>query len=198
MKFNTNEREIWVCSDPHYSHKNLIKSLSSWESGAHRDFKSIPHHNDTLVNNINTNVKKEDVLFILGDVAFGGFENVRLFMDRIICDEVHLVLGNHDTHIKFNRDGVKNCFTTVNTRIEVQIDNDMFVMDHYPIREWEGCHKGWYMLYGHQHNTPDKRFSNGDNRSMDVGFDGHPEFRPYHIKREIIPLLKNKVYQAHH
>ncbi len=48
------------------------------------------------------------------------------------------------------------------------------------------------------HNTPDKRFSNGDNRSMDVGLDGHPEFRPYHIKREIIPLLKNKVYQAHH
>jgi len=196
MKFNTNERDIWVTSDIHYSHKNLIKSLSTWESGAHRDFKSIPHHNDTLVNNINNNVKKEDVLFILGDVAFGGFENIKLFMERIICDEVHLVLGNHDTHIKFNRDGVKNCFTTVNTRIEVQIDSDMFVMDHYPIREWEGCHKGWYMLYGHCHSLPKDRFINGF-KSMDVGLDGHPEFRPYHIS-EIIELLKDKVYQAHH
>ena len=148
MTFDTNDQAIWVCSDPHYSHKNLIKSLSTWESGAHRDFKSIPHHNDTLVNNI-------------------------------------------------NRDNIKNCFTSVSTRLEVQIDGDMFVMDHYPIREWEGCHKGWYMLYGHQHNTPDKRFSNGDVRSMDVGFDGHPEFRPYNIK-EIVALLKNKEYKIHH
>jgi hypothetical protein len=27
---------------------------------------------------------------------------------------------------------------------------------------------------------------------MDVGMDGHPEFRPYHIVREVVPLLKNR------
>ena len=72
MQFNTKERNVFVCSDPHYSHKNLIKSLSTWKSGAHRDFKSVNHHNDTLVNNINKTVGKDDVLFLLGDVAFGG------------------------------------------------------------------------------------------------------------------------------
>jgi len=197
MKFNTSEREVYVCSDPHYSHKNLIKSLSSWESGAHRDFKSIPHHNDTLVNNINNLVKKEDVLFILGDVAFGGHENVRALMDRIIVDEVHLIYGNHDRHIINNRDGIRNCFTSSHKQLDIMIDNDQFVLFHYPILEWENCHKGSYHLYGHQHNLPQNRFSNRG-RSMDVGFDGHPEFRPYHIKREIIPLLRDRDYVIHH
>lgn len=196
MKFSTKERNIFFCSDPHYSHKNLIKSLSSWEKGANRDFKSISHHNDTLVNNINNTVGKEDVLFMLGDVAFGGFENVREFMSRIICDEVHLILGNHDRHIKVNRDGIKDSFTSVNVRIEVFIDDDTFVLDHYPIREWESCHKGWYHLYGHTHPLPVDRFLNGY-RSMNVGFDGHPNFQPYHIK-EILTLLKDKPIHGHH
>lgn len=198
MTFNTNERNLFICSDPHYGHKNLIKNLSTWKSGAHRDFKTVDHHNDTLVNNINKTVWKDDVLFLLGDVAFGGFENVRTFMNRIICDEVHLVLGNHDKHIKVNRDDIKKCFTTVSTRLEVFIDDEYFVMDHYPIREWEACHKGAYHLYGHQHNLPEYRFSNGDGRTMDVGFDGHPEFRPYNIKTEIYPLLKNRSTISHH
>jgi calcineurin-like phosphoesterase family protein len=197
FKYKSSERNIFFCSDPHYSHKNLIKSLSTWEKGANRDFNSIAHHNDTLVNNINNTVGKDDVLFMLGDVAFGGFENVREFLSRIICNEVHLILGNHDKHIKFNRDGIKNCFTTVNTRVEVFIDDDMFVLDHYPILEWEDCWEGAYHLFGHQHNLTATRFSNGDNRSMDVGFDGHPEFRPYSLN-EMYTLLKNKSYKLHH
>lgn len=198
MQFNTKERNVFVCSDPHYSHKNLIKSLSTWKSGAHRDFKSVNHHNDTLVNNINKTVGKDDVLFLLGDVAFGGFENVRLFMDRIICDEVHLILGNHDKHIQTNRDNIQKCFTSIHTRLDVYIDGEMFILDHYPIREWEGCHKGTYQLYGHQHNLPEARFSNGTGRTMDVGFDGHPEFRPYNVRTEIFPLLKNREFTIHH
>ena len=49
----------------------------------------------------------------------------------------------------------------------------------------------------HQHNTPETRFSNGDNRSMDVGFDGNPAFKPYSLN-EIYTLLKNKTYATHH
>ena len=197
MKFSTKERNIFYCSDPHHSHKNLIKSLSSWSSGAHRDFKSVDEHNNTLVNNINKTVGQDDVLLMMGDVAFGGFENIKKFMDRIVCNEVHLILGNHDKHIKFNRDNINNCFTSVNNYLEIMVDDDTFVLFHYPIREWEACHKGWYHLYGHQHNLPADRFSNGNNRSMDCGFDGHPEFRPY-SHAEILSLLKDKPYAIHH
>jgi hypothetical protein len=27
---------------------------------------------------------------------------------------------------------------------------------------------------------------------MDIGMDGHPEFRPYNVYREVIPLLRNR------
>lgn len=196
MKFNSKERNIFFCSDSHYSHKNLIKSLSTWSSGAHRDFKSIDEHNNTLINNINNTVGQDDVLFLLGDVAFGGFENIRKFMDRIICNEVHLILGNHDKHIKFNRDNIQSCFTSVNICLDIIIDDNTFILFHYPIKEWEDCHKGTYHLYGHCHSLPNKRFENGF-KSMDVGFDGHTEFRPYSYN-EIIELLKDKPIHGHH
>jgi hypothetical protein len=32
----------------------------------------------------------------------------------------------------------------------------------------------------------------GKGQRMDVGMDGHPEFRPYNILREIVPLLKKR------
>lgn len=196
MKFNSKERNIFVCSDPHYSHKNLIKSLSTWKSGAHRDFKSIEHHNDTLVANINKTVGQDDVLFMLGDIAFGGFENVKIFMDRIICREVHLIFGNHDEHIISNKGGVKDCFRTTSFYSEIKIDKEMFVLFHYPINEWNCAHKSSFHLFGHQHNLPEDRFSNVG-RSMDCGFDGHPEFRPYNIITEIIPLLKDRGIITH-
>ena len=196
MKF-TSERNIFVCSDPHYSHKNLIKNLSTWKSGADRDFKSIDHHNDVLVNNINKTVGENDVLFLLGDVAFGGYENIEIFMKRILCNEIHLIYGNHDDNIIKNKNDVQKNFTTTSFYREIQIDGYMFVLFHYPIREWNGAHKGWYHLYGHQHNLPQYIFSN-IGKSMDAGFDGHPEFRPYHVIKEIVPLLNNKEIITHH
>lgn len=198
MKFNSKERNIFICSDPHYSHKNLIKNLSSWKSGAHRDYESIEHHNDTIVANINKTVGKDDVLFMLGDVAFGGFENVKIFMDRIICNEVHLIFGNHDENIISNKDNIKNWFTTTSFYREIQIDKEIFVLFHYPINKWNSAHKGSYHLYGHVHSLPSNRFDNAPGRAMDCGFDGHPEFRPYNIVTEIIPLLKDRKIISHH
>jgi hypothetical protein len=45
-------------------------------------------------------------------------------------------------------------------------------------------------LHGHCHLPTNKRFGVG--KRMDVGMDGHPEFRPYNLIREVVPLLKNR------
>lgn len=190
MKFSTKDRNIFITSDLHYSHKNLIKSLTNWDiDRAKRDFNSIEEHNNKIVENINNTVGKDDVLFILGDIAFGGVKNIPIVMDRIICDEVHLIFGNHDHHIITNKNGIKDWFTTTSFYREVLIDKELFVMFHYPISEWNGFYRGAYHLYGHQHNLSEHIFSN-KGKSMDVGIDGHPEFRPYNIN-EIRTLLKS-------
>ena len=43
------------------------------------------------------------------------------------------------------------------------------VLFHYPICEWEGCHKGWYHLYGHLHD----RLAPLKGRALNVGYDLH-------------------------
>jgi hypothetical protein len=43
----------------------------------------------------------------------------------------------------------------------------------------------------------------GKGKRMDVGMDGHPEFRPYNLKTEIIPLMDSReiiseMFNDHH
>ena len=45
-------------------------------------------------------------------------------------------------------------------------------------------------LHGHVHLPNERKFGKG--RKMDVGMDGHPDFRPYHILREIVPVLTKR------
>ena len=50
--------------------------------------------------------------------------------------------------------------------------------------------KGVIHLHGHVHLPENRKFGRG--KKMDVGFDGHPEFRPYNLLKEIVPLMKNR------
>jgi len=61
---------------------------------------------------------------------------------------------------------------------------------HYPISSWDGLNKGVFHLHGHCHLPTHMRFGKG--KRMDVGMDGHPEFRPYNLLTEVIPLLRNR------
>jgi len=65
-----------------------------------------------------------------------------------------------------------------------------FVCMHYPIQSWDGMNKGIIHLHGHVHLPNERKFGQG--KKMDVGFDGHPEFRPYNLLREVLPLMKNR------
>ena len=192
-----NGKNIWVTSDSHFSHKNLCRGVSSWkdESGnvpikRTRDFRDINHMNDTIINNINNCVYQDDVLLHIGDWSFGGFENIKKFRDQITCSNIHLICGNHDLHIKNNKEGIQNIFSSVSELNEIIYDNTLIILCHYPISSWEDLRKGAIMLFGHLHSSTADRFP-GEGKIMDVGIDGHPEFRPYHIN-EIISLMKNR------
>lgn len=146
--------------------------------------------NTTIVNNINKNVMQDDILICLGDWSFGGFESIKEFRDRIVCKNIHLILGNHDHHIENNRENIRDLFLSVSHYNTLKLGNHTFKLMHYPISSWDGLNKGVMHLHGHTHLPTNLRFGKG--QRMDVGMDGHPEFRPYHIMREIVPILKNR------
>ena len=104
-------QRIWFMSDPHYNHKNICRGVSSWDDlSKTRDFKTLDEMNDAIVRNINNVVAVDDILFCLGDWSFGGFDKIRQFRDRIVCQNIHLILGNHDHHIENNKDDIQEIF----------------------------------------------------------------------------------------
>ena len=189
--------DVWITSDTHYGHKNICRGVTNWRLpdgtipiSQTRDFKSVEQMNDTIVNNINEVVKQEDILIHLGDWSFGGFENIRKFYDRIICKNIHLILGNHDHHILNNRENVQELFLTVSQYETLVIGKQEFRLMHYPISSWDGLNKGVMHLHGHCHLPTELRFGKG--KRVDVGIDGHPSFKPYHILRDVVPMLEKR------
>jgi len=193
-------QNIFFTSDTHYSHSNICRATSRWgDDNLTRDFNSLDQMNAALVNNINEIVGENDILIHLGDWSFGGFENIAEFRNRILCKNIHLVLGNHDHHIERNKGDIQELFSSVNHYINLdlrrpsnlrkgEMDKFKFVLMHYPIASWDGMNDGVMHLHGHDHLPPNLRISEG--RAMDVGVDGN-SYYPLGLF-EVLNLLKNK------
>ena len=186
---------VWITSDPHYNHKNICRSVTNWRTQDGdvptyntRDFQSIDQMNDALVNNINFKVGQNDTLIILGDIAFGGFESIGKFLDRLVCKNIHLVLGNHDHHIRNNRENIQEFFISVSDYLQVRINDQDFVLSHYPFASWNGLNKGVIHLHGHVHLSNQNKWGNG--KRLDVGVDGNGYF-PYKIT-EIVHMMDRR------
>ena len=99
-------QNVYLTSDTHYNHKNIVSSVTYWKDtrpGQTRDFKSLSHMNQTIVNNINSMVGEDDILIHFGDWSFGGIESIWDFRKQIICKNIYLLFGNHDEHIIANK-----------------------------------------------------------------------------------------------
>lgn len=192
-------QQLFFTSDTHYAHSNICSATTKWEGASNltREFKSLDHMNDTLVNNINCMVGEDDILIHLGDFSFGGFEKIQEFRDRIVCKNIHLVLGNHDHHIERNKEGVQKLFSSVQNylRLEVQrqinkatTEKFIFVCMHYPIASWHDMNQGVIHLHGHVHLPPHLRIADG--KAMDVGVDGNG-LEPLSLN-EILSIMKDR------
>jgi calcineurin-like phosphoesterase family protein len=178
---------IWFSSDFHFGHSNIAgPSISNWDRGF-RNFDSVAQMDKTIIQTLNKYVKSDDVLYFLGDFAFGGHLNIPSYRHGLNVQTIHLTRGNHDHHI----DKYANLFTSISdvTWCKDKKDKPIF-LSHYSHRVWEGSHKGYIHLYGHSHDSiPDH------GRSMDVGIDTAyrltGEYRPFSIN-EIIQIMDSK------
>jgi len=124
-------KRIFLASDLHLDHRNIIKYCK-------RPFKSVKHMNSVLVRNWNSVVKKNDVVYFLGDLAYGrGSRNTDYWFRRLNGKKV-FIKGNHDRsrRIKFYKNLV------------LKYRGYSFLLTHYPqIKSW----RGW-IIHGHTHN----------------------------------------------
>jgi len=191
-----NNRKVWVTSDTHYSHTNICRGITNWRlpngdipEKQTRDFLTLDKMNSAIVNNINEVVGQYDVLIHFGDWSFGGFEKIEEFRNRLIVQEIHLIYGNHDHFQVNNRDNIQNLFRTTQWFLQLNYMGETIECMHYPIASWNSLNKGRIHLHGHSHLPNEKKISY---RRMDIGMDGHPEFRPYDLHREILNPMKKQ------
>ena len=218
IKINVGQKNVWFISDPHYNHKSLVLGTSNWEDKSPcRPFDTLEEHDNALVENINFDVKENDVLFCLGDWSFGSISNereakAREFRSRINCKTVYLILGNHDQIIRDNVNNIQNIFSGVFDYLEavfiepysgkeqgVKAIKQKVCMMHYPIRSWNGMRKGSWMLHGHCHaSLPDLIVKGNIQRTMDVGVDTLENLRPYNYFDIQEIMSKRQVFTEDH
>lgn len=199
LKFNNSNINHWICSDLHLNHnKEFIYKK--------RGFNSVDEHNETILNNINTLVKPDDILFSLGDFCLTTTEEqFESFIDRINCKNIYLIWGNHPNPIKkiyyreveqmYGNDidvypfKYKNIIF-VGYHLECIIQGKYVVLNHFPLEVWENMKDGAYMLCGHSHYTLEHtRKDHTDGLTLDCGWEGHNSVYNFN---EIVDIMKSK------
>ena len=199
MKINLNKgQRLWFTSDTHYNHANICSATTQWTNPVTlREFKTLEHMNATLVGNINEKVGQDDILFHLGDWSFGGFEQIELFRNQIVCKNVHIITGNHDHHIESNREAVQSLFSSVNKYLNLNVKwskghagygEARFALMHFPIASWDNMARGAIHLHGHVHFDPSMRLQEG--KMMDVGCEGNNLY-PIDMS-EILSIMRDR------
>ena len=102
----------------------------------------------TLIQNWNERVTSEDTVYVLGDAFWKNEENSIQVMQQLNGHK-HLIQGNHD-RVKGN---LHPYWESIEQYAEVDDENRLVILSHYPILFYKNQHYGAVMLYGHVHNT---------------------------------------------
>lgn len=186
-------KNIYVSSDWHFNHRNIIKCLTSWRDKDGnipkfcRDFPSVETHNNYILSEIEKIAKPENLIIHAGDLSFGPYHIVQNIFDQLMSMDCNwfFINGNHDTYLQSLIENRNKSILA--DRLNFKYKGINVVIDHFPILNWENKDHGSYHLHGHDHNLPEDRFY--QQRSMDIGLDGSG-MHIYHLD-ECISILNS-------
>jgi len=155
--------KTYITSDLHLGHKNIQKFCPATRG----HYTDVDHMNEEMVREWNEVVNPEDLVYILGDVAFLPAPKAVHFLKRMNGRKI-LVEGNHDRK-QLKDNSFRACFEEIHKYLDINYDGRKLVMFHYPIHfEWDQAHRGSIHFHGHLHGNPSglEEF-----RARDVGYD---------------------------
>ena len=178
--------ETWVTSDTHFHHAALMKHYED-----RGKFATIEELDEWMIDEWNARVKKNDVVFHMGD--FGCFDiNKNVEIVRRLNGKLHLVPGNHDRKLIKDERFQRRCSIIYQKDAAVSIEGQQIHLYHFPIWEWEQIHRGWWHLHGHLHAKP----HGIPGKIMDAGADGNG-LVPYHFD-EVRAYMASRPVREHH
>lgn len=134
------QNKIWITSDTHFHHRNIIK----YEAES-RPFKDRDEMDAELVKRWNAVVGPSDVVFHLGDFAFAGRNYISSIAHQLNGRKI-LLLGNHDRENMI--DWISCGFDSVHERPFVL--DGRFILSHEPL---DSIPDGMVNIYGHVHGS---------------------------------------------
>ncbi len=150
----------WFTADHHFNHPAVIQFC-------HRPFAGVDEMNQAMVDRWNERVMPGDLVYHLGDFAFGSPAQAAEIA-RQLNGLKFLIRGNHDKpnmcralepHFVWIRDLAR-------VKPRYGADRAYIVLCHYAMRTWNLKHHGAWQLFGHSHGALQT-----NNRSLDVGVD---------------------------
>lgn len=151
--------KVWVTSDTHFSHKNIIQY-------AERPFENIEEMNKKLINNWNSCIADDDIVIFCGDFCF-----CRPAAAKEITSTWSLLLNGRKIIVKGNHDFKKLRYTECGFAAEYYqlFPFGRFLFCHRPdqLGEW---HRDYdFVFYGHTHqNYPTDTYLNCINVCLDA------------------------------
>lgn len=157
-------RNYFVIADTHFGHANIIKFCN-------RPFNTVQEMDVKLIKLWNETVNKNDVVFMLGDFAFG--KDLIPQIVSLLNGEKILIKGNHDA---YPNEFYRKCgFKEVS---KYPILFDFYLMSHEPLQLSETT--PYFNFYGHVHND-NKYIDNATSKCVSVERTG---YRPYNFMRK--------------
>lgn len=134
---------IYVISDTHFNHANIIKYCN-------RPYANIEDMNKDIIDKWNSIITNPlDIVYHLGDVAFGGVEKTKPILAQLNGYKL-LVLGNHDIKISSNTWKAMGFSGIYNKPTQL---GSLYILSHEPLDEIN-IPKGAINIHGHVHDNP--------------------------------------------
>jgi len=151
-------RDIWVISDTHFQHTNILTFKESETGKLVRGhlFDNVDQMDECMMDNWNSVVKPGDLVYHLGDVFFGNKETF-IKKWKLLNGSKRLVLGNHDDAKFF----VKHELVT-KVVVWREFHEHGLLLSHVPLdpsgllrkRYYTGPQKRLLNVHGHIHQNP--------------------------------------------
>jgi calcineurin-like phosphoesterase family protein len=201
--------KIWLISDTHISHKNVLKHCPKRAEIGGFDINDVEAHDNWIIDVWNKTIGKKDIVYILGDFSFANPDIIKKQILPKLNGQKYLILGNHDKSSQH----LNGYFTQITQMKEVvfkkknfpfiEEENFRVFMSHYAMLTWPGKHHGVVNAHGHSHGHMDTFNEESSDLRVDIGFDGKlANFKPIsleqlyqHFKKKTNGLTFNEYMQ---
>lgn len=143
---------IWFTSDLHFGHRNVIRFCN-------RPFVNEKEMGEKLIENWNSVVGDNDIVFVLGDTFwFNDSRSIKKALEQLKGKTIYILPGNHDDFEHYHRvddPRIVLCPDVVVLWLQEygQKKIQEIWMSHYPMMTWPHRDNGAWQLFGHIHSN---------------------------------------------